>query len=64
MTSIVLLQERSKCLRTVKAQEVELSTLQDNLNQVKTELKTAVTKNDGLKKSLDEITFQLKKRVS
>lgn len=42
---------------------MELSTLQDSLSQVKAELKTATAKNGDLKKSLDQITFQLKKRV-
>lgn len=56
--------ERNRCLQTIKAEEAELSALRDNLSQLKAALKTATTKNDDLKKSLDEITFQLKKRVS
>ena len=56
--------ERNRCLKTVKAQEAELSAGQDGLSKFKTELKAANSKNEDLKKSLDEITFQLKRRVS
>lgn len=51
-------------MKTVKAQEAELSAGQDGLSKLKAELKAANSKNEDLKKSLDEITFQLKRRVS
>ena len=40
-----------------------MSTLQDDLSQARMELKAAGIKNGDLKKALDEITLQLKKRV-
>ena len=42
---------------------MELSHLQENLSQAKAELKTTADKNTEMKKSLDELAFQLKKRV-
>ena len=41
-----------------------MSTLQDDLSQARMELKAAGIKNGDLKKALDEITLQLKKRVT
>ena len=51
-------------MKTVKAQETELSILQENFSQARAELKAATMKNGELKKSLDEATFQLRRRVS
>jgi len=50
-------------LQAAHSQEQELSSLQEALGQCRTELKAANIKNSELKKSLDEITLQLKKRV-
>ena len=50
-------------MKAVKAQETEFSTLQENFSQAKAELKVVAQKNEELKKSLNEVTFQLKKRV-
>ena len=41
-----------------------MSTLQDNLSQARMELKAAGIKNGDLKRALDEITLQLKRRVN
>lgn len=57
-------QEQTRCLKTAKEQEKEMAVLQDNLSQARTELKAAGIKNGELKKALDEITLQLKRRVS
>ena len=51
-------------MKTAKEQEKEVAALQDNLSQARTELKAAGIKNGELKRSLDEITLQLKRRVS
>ncbi len=51
-------------LRTAQAQDEDLSRLQEQLTQCRAELKVAATKNSELKRSLDEITLHLKKRVS
>ena len=56
-------QERQQCLRTAQVQGRELSTLQESLGQCRAELKAASLKNSDLKKDLDKITLQLKKRV-
>lgn len=61
---VILMQERTQCLKTAKEQEKEVAALQDNLSQARTELKAAGIKNGELKRSLDEITLQLKRRVS
>ena len=46
-----------------QSQEQELTSLQESLGQCRTELKAANIKNSELKRALDEITLQLKKRV-
>ena len=56
-------QERQQCLRVAQGQERELGTLQESLGQCRAELKAASLKNSDLKKDLDKITLQLKKRV-
>lgn len=61
---IFMYQERTRCVKAMKSQEVELSTLQDLANQFKAELKAANTKNEKLRLSLDEKTIQLRKRAS
>lgn len=61
---VLLVQERTRCLKTAKEQEKEVAALQDNLSDARTELKAAGIKNGELKRSLDEITLQLKRRVS
>lgn len=58
------IQERARLLKTAKEQEEETVTLQDNLSQARTELKAAGIRNGELKQALDEITLQLKRRVS
>lgn len=50
-------------MKAMKTQEVELSSLQDLLSQVKTELKATNLKNEELKKSVDAKTYQLKRIV-
>lgn len=42
---------------------MELLRLQENFSQAKAELKTTTDTNTELKKSLDELAFQLRKRV-
>ena len=64
MCTLMFLQERTRCLKTAKEQEKEVDALQDNLSQTRTELKAAGIKNGELKQSLDDITLQLKRRVS
>ena len=51
-------------MKTAQTQDKEIGVLQDELSQVRTELKAANLKNNELKMALDEITLQLKKRVS
>ena len=58
-----LSQERQECLKMAQSQEQELTSLQESLGQCRTELKAANIKNSELKRALDEITLQLKKRV-
>lgn len=55
-------EERQQCLRAAQGQERELGTLQESLGQCRAELKAASLKNSDLKKDLDKITLQLKKR--
>ena len=56
-------QERARLLKTAKEQEEENISLQENLSKARTELKTAGIRNGELKRTLDEITLQLKRRV-
>lgn len=56
--------ERQQCLLTAQSQEQDLSSLQEALGQARAELKTTVSKNTELKRALDEITLQLRRRVS
>ena len=57
-------QEQDKCVKAMKSQEAELSSLQNLARQLKAELREAHLKNEELKDSLDDKLFQLKKRVS
>ena len=51
-------------MKTAKEQEEENVSLQENLSKARTELKAAGIRNGELKRTLDEITLQLKRRVS
>ena len=56
-------QEHARCLNAMKAQENELSSLQDQLCQSRSELRAANVKMKDLSQTLDEKNFQLKKMV-
>ena len=55
-------EERQQCFKTAQEQEEELTSMEDQFSRCKIELKTATLKNVELKKALDDITAQLKKR--
>ena len=61
---VITIQERARLLKTAKEQEEETVSLQENLSKARTELKAAGIRNGELKQTLDEITLQLKRRVS
>lgn len=50
-------------MNRVHAQERELNSLQEEATQARAEAKAANIKNNDLKRSLDEITLQLHRRV-
>ncbi len=63
MTILFDVQERGQCLSRARAQERELNSVQEEVTQARAEAKAANIKNTDLKRSLDEITLQLRRRV-
>ena len=51
-------------MKIIKAQEAELSDLQEKFGQIRGNLRAANIKNEDLTNQLDELTYRLKKRVS
>ena len=62
--NIKIFQERVRCLKIIKAQETELSDLQEKFGQIRSHLRAANIKNEDLTNQLDELTYRIKKRVS
>ena len=59
-----MVQERVRCLKIIKAQEAELADIQEKFGQIKSNLRASTVKNEELSNQLEELTYQLKKRVS